>query len=119
MISKTMLLCAALAASGMASATDLNQTPGFGYLHQYHNVANSDGLSIDIYIGSSGSASVFVDGDVYTGNYNGSGIPSVFTSNAGQLTLTIDETSRTVYIKQGKGQTRKTVYTLLDGTLEQ
>lgn len=116
---KLMLLLPLLAICGLASATDLYESPGFGYLHQYHNVANSDGLPLDIYVGISGGASIYWNGDVYYGVYNGTGVPSVYTSQSGQIVLTINETLQQVYIRVGRGQRHVTRYTLVNGELTQ
>lgn len=114
---KTFLASIALLAAMTAGATDLYETPGFGYLHQYHNVANSDGQALDIYVGISGTAAVYWNNDLYTGVYNGSGIPSIFTSTSGQIVLTINESLQQVYIRQGRGQRHVTKYTLTSGEL--
>lgn len=116
---KSLLAVAMLAFAGLASAeqVDLYQTGGWGALHQYHDVANSANAAITIYIGVSGSAAVYMDGDVYMGTYNGSGIPSVFTSGRGQITLTINETTRRACTYSGRGQHCSTIWTLVEGTL--
>ncbi len=101
-----------------AETIDLYTTSGWGALHQYHDIANSADASVTIYIGVSGSASVYLDGDVFNGFYNGSGVASVFTNGTGaQVILTIDETSRRVCVYQGRGQRCSTIWTLQDGTL--
>lgn len=115
----TMLLISLAAFAGSAFATDLYESPGFGYLHQYHNVANSDGLPLDIYVGISGGASIYWNGDVYYGVYNGTGVPSVYTSQSGQIVLTINETLQQVYIRVGRGQRHVAHYTLVSGELTQ
>jgi len=117
---KILIAVGMLAFAGAASAEniDLYTTGGWGALHQYHDVGNSANALLSIYIGVSGSASVYLDDDVFSGLYNGSGVRSVFTNGAGvQITLTINETSRRVCVLQGRGQYCHTVWTLLDGTL--
>jgi hypothetical protein len=117
---RTSILLSLLAFSAVASAEslDLYTTTGWGALHQYHDVGNSAGVPLAIYIGVSGSASVYLADDVYTGFYNGSGVASTFANEAGvQITLTLSETSRRVCVRQGRGQSCHLVWTLVEGTL--
>lgn len=117
---RTAILLSLLAFSALASAESLTlyRTTGWGALHQYHDVSNSAGVPLAIYIGVSGSASVYLADDVYTGYYQGSDLASTFANQAGQkITLTITETYRRVYTRQGRGQSSHMVWTLVEGTL--
>lgn len=134
------MLAALCIAPAMAQADTLElfATGGWGALHQYHNVPTNlctqvpceVEATVTIYISTLASVynppprsiELWFGNDLanaYFGPYYGSGVPTVLTNKTtgAQLTVTLDETSRTV---KGGGSGRggyasHTVWTLLDG----
>lgn len=108
---------------GTASAETLTlaTTGGWGALHQYHDVQTSDpATAVTAYIGSTSMSLWFNDnvGDQFTGPYYGSGVNTVLTDQNGvQISLTMDEQTRRVCTRSGRGQHCSTIWTLVDGTL--
>ena len=134
------LICSLVLISGVAQAetVDLYTALGFGALHQYHDVDTSlcttvpcdPAVQVTIYISTLASVNVpppksiqlWFGSDLagaFTGPYYGSALPTVLVSAAtgSQITVTLNETSRRVCTRSGRGQTCHEVWTLFSGVL--
>jgi len=132
------LICSLLLISGVANADsiDLYTALGFGALHQYHNVDTSlcttvpcdPSVQVTIYISTLASVynpppmsiQLWFGSDLagaYYGPYYGSGMPTVLANKTtgGQITVTLNETSRRVCTSSGRGQNCHQVWTLFSG----
>lgn len=145
------MLVAALALTGVAQAdtVTLSPWPGFGALHQYHDVPTSSGDAVTLYLPQNSQTGIMQfwfhsQYDVarnqfksyWVGSYNGSGVMSqaqkcVFATDAngndispcqldGEVALfTLTESTEHRCTHSGRGQHCFTVWSLLGGTISQ